>query len=477
MTLTDQTRHRAAGVLLAQACGDALGVPYEFDAPPEAEATMRGGGLGPYAPGEWSDDTQQAVCIAGVAATGVDLTSDDALDDIAEAFFDWLDTGASDVGVQTHAVLTAARHGSGRPAARMRAASRRHFERTGRAGGNGALMRTGIVGLTALGDRAATAAAARAVAELTHGDPLAGDSCVLWSEAVRVAATEGRLHLEGGLDLIPPARRDQWATAIHLASTSRPQTFAHNGFTVTALQAAWAAIVTTLSEGRDAAHLQRALHAAVRIGHDTDTVAAIAGQLLGARYGASAVPAKWRRVVHGWPGLRARDLVRLALDTACGGGPAALERMDYVYDRTPAIQHPLDEGLLLGTYLDLREREHLGYDAVVSLCRVGAADLIDAAVPSEDHVEVWLIDSDEPDSNPNLDFVLRDTVDVITELRAEGKRVLVHCVAAHNRTPGLAQAYAARLLGAHAGPAAYGGLRLPPPQRRGALWRACGGAT
>ncbi|MEJ7744533.1 MAG: ADP-ribosylglycohydrolase family protein [Nocardioidaceae bacterium] len=59
-----------------------------------------------------------------------------------------------------------------------------------------------------------------------------------------------------------------------------------------------------------ATDLQDALHEAIRVGHDTDTVAAIAGGLLGARWDASAVPARWSRQVHGWPGLRARDLPR-----------------------------------------------------------------------------------------------------------------------------------------------------------------------
>ncbi len=67
-------------------------------------------------------------------------------------------------------------------------------------------------------------------------------------------------------------------------------------------------------------HLQDALHAAVRIGDDTDTVAAIAGALLGARWGASAVPEKWRRAVHGWPGRAAGDLVSLAALTVGGAG-------------------------------------------------------------------------------------------------------------------------------------------------------------
>ena len=55
-------------------------------------------------------------------------------------------------------------------------------------------------------------------------------------------------------------------------------------------------------------HLRLALDAAVRGGDDTDTVAAIAGGLLGAVYGASAVPAEWRR-----------DAARLA--RACDPGP------------------------------------------------------------------------------------------------------------------------------------------------------------
>ena len=62
-------------------------------------------------------------------------------------------------------------------------------------------------------------------------------------------------------------------------------------------------------------HLAGALELAVRAGHDTDTTAAIAGALLGARWGASAVPARWRRILHGWPGLTAEDLIALAV---CG---------------------------------------------------------------------------------------------------------------------------------------------------------------
>src|SRR6478752_6325905 len=84
---------RAAGVLLGEACGDALGVPYEMAAPPVGEAVMKGGGLGPYEPGEWSDDTQMTLCVARIAAQGIDLTSPEGLDGVADAFTAWLDGG------------------------------------------------------------------------------------------------------------------------------------------------------------------------------------------------------------------------------------------------------------------------------------------------------------------------------------------------------------------------------------------------
>lgn len=114
---------RAEGVLPAQACGDALGAPWELDRRPAdpgcgaepGEGFMQGGGLGPYAPGEWSDDTQVAVVIARVAATGADLTSRAALDAIANGFIDWLASAASDVGAQTHAVLTSVARHRGEP--------------------------------------------------------------------------------------------------------------------------------------------------------------------------------------------------------------------------------------------------------------------------------------------------------------------------------------------------------------------------
>ncbi|MCK0112486.1 ADP-ribosylglycohydrolase family protein [Ornithinimicrobium sp. F0845] len=460
MTRLSTAQHdRAAGVLLTQAVGDALGVPYEFAAPPANEPQMLGGGLGPFAPGEWSDDTQMAVCIAQVAAAGIARDSSEGLDQVAEQFLTWWDSRPADVGVQTASVLREVRRGAGAEAVslaeRMTSVARALHERTGRTAGNGALMRTGTVGLTRLEDREATTSAARAVAELTHADPLAGDSCVLWCEAIRVAVLEGRLDLTGGLDLLPGERRDQWASWIDEAETKAPGTFRNNGFTVVALQAAWSAIVHSGRAVSGPDHVGAALTAAIQIGHDTDTVAAIAGALLGARYGASALPFRWTRLVHGWPGLRAQDLVALALRTAKQGtvGRGTWPRAKTMVtgrDRSLAAPHPFDDKVLLGTMTDLTRVAELGVDAVVSLCRLGSDDFAPAGVAPSDHGVFWIVDHDDPSRNQHLDHVLTQAATAVRDLRSEGRTVLLHCVAAQHRTPAVALRYA-QLLG-HDGP-------------------------
>lgn len=328
--LDDVQSDRAAGVLIGQACGDALGVPYEFATPPGAgeAAEMTGGGLGGFAPGEWSDDTAMAVAIADVAATGADLTSPEALDAIATGFLAWYDSGPADIGVQTSAVLGATRDrltDDVAPGALMTQVAADYAAEHERSAGNGALMRTGAVALAHLDDRVKLAEAARAVAALTHADPLAADSCVLWCEAIRVAVVGGQTDVRGGLDLLPPERRADWARWIDDALAGPAADFTPNGFTVTALQAATAAIVLTpASHGHAGEHLQDALHAAVRIGDDTDTVAAIAGALLGAKWGATSVPEEWVERVHGWPGRTGADLVTLARVASHGGSGSAL---------------------------------------------------------------------------------------------------------------------------------------------------------
>ena len=55
-----------------------------------------------------------------------------------------------------------------------------------------------------------------------------------------------------------------------------------------------------------------------------------------------------------------------------------------------------------------------------------------------------LIDTASPADNPNLQLVMEEAADAVAAFRAEGKRVLLHCVAAHSRTPSVGALYAVR---------------------------------
>lgn len=439
---------RIEGVLLATAAGDALGAPYEF-APargPELPVEMVGGGV--WEPGEWTDDTSMAIAIAEVAATGADLRDPAAQDRIVARWHEW-SLRAKDVGIQTRSVLSAAARSGAVTATRTRAQSAKLHERTGRTAGNGSLMRTAPVALTYVDDEDAMVQAARAVSELTHFDPDAGDACVLWCCATRHAVLTGQLDVRIGLRNIDWSRRKMWQTRLEAAESGPPSSFANNGWVVAALQAAWSAISTTPVPVDDPAagvfradHLRLALDAAVRAGDDTDTVAVIAGGLLGAAYGASAVPVRWRAMLHGWPGMTARGLVELASAIRRGGEP---DSFDFSYPGSPVdtvARHPYDDGVVLGGIGVLR-RLPGDVDAVVSLCRV-ADDDVPVGMP---HVEVRLIDRVDADENPHLDFVLLEAVRAVEELRREGRTVLLHCVGAYSRTPAVAVLYGARLRG------------------------------
>lgn len=445
MTLTTAQLDRSCGALLATAAGDSLGAPYEFGPPrgPELEVAMVGGG--PWERGEWTDDTSMAIAITEVAATGVDLREAQALDAVVRRWHEW-SQDAKDVGIQTGSVLRAAAQ-RGISAQTAHAASATLHQRTGRTAGNGSLMRTAPVALAYLHDETALVEAARAVSELTHYDPMAGDACVLWCLAIRHAVLTGVIDVRIGLHHIDADRRDKWASLLDVAEKSRPADFPNNGWVVEALQAAWSAITTTSIPTDDPArgvfrvdHLRLALDAAVRGGNDTDTVAAIAGGLLGAAYGASAVPAEWRRVLHGWPGLRTRDLVELASAIIRKGQPDSFDYNYHGFELGTVVRHPHDDGVWLGDIGALRSLPD-GGDAVVSLCRVGNADLPAHA----EQIDVRLID--QPGVNDNLNFVLLDTVRMVEQLRREDRNVLIHCVQAQSRTPTVAALYGARRRG------------------------------
>lgn len=303
---------RIAGVLLGQAAGDALGSHYEFGEPSNGHATMQKGTFG-HEPGEWTDDTQLAMCIAAAHSHPGHTAAN---------ILGWYREGPKDVGISTGRLLALVTR-IDRPMADVSRVLGEQAARNPRPAGwdpgmaNGSLMRTGPVCLPYLGNRDQIAESARTLSDLTHYDPTGytGDACVLWSLVIDAAVTQPdfklRRALIDALDFIPEQRCAFWADVIvkALSSTETPQ---RNGSAV-------AAFTCALSVVAHAESLEDGLQRAVAMGDDTDTVAAIAGALLGAIYGVSAIPADWRAMLHGWSPrgiLDADGLEALALEAA-----------------------------------------------------------------------------------------------------------------------------------------------------------------
>lgn len=467
---------RFAGVLVAAAAGDALGAGYEFGAPVPAEVPIGMRGQGMFAPGEWTDDTAQLLAIAVAAASGHDLTTPEGEDAVAAQFYDWYQSPArdKDIGIHTAAVFAAvaAAETEGLGERFRRQAEAKELKRPGSSGGNGALMRTAAVALALHEMPADMVRVAMRLASMTHDDPRSSQSCAVWCLAIRRA-----LHWQQAWDdaqvrsladaLADDVRHylpdvaDYWIDVLESAFGRQPHEFygvqPPNGYSVTALGAAWAAVTGTSVPDRTAGrHLRLAIESAVRGGGDTDTVACIAGALLGAMWGYSTVPLDWRRRIFGWPDYRDHDLLRVA-DAIYQGRvdhnvwPHASHVSNASWANTDSVAvHPHDDGVIIGGSDVAYGRLPLpggSVDAVVSLCRVGRDDLAHLGLDDEAQVQVRLIDTHLEHENPHLALVMEDAADLVAAFRAEGKRVLLHCVAAQSRTPTVAALYSVRHLG------------------------------
>lgn len=297
---------RVAGAVVGSAAGDALGAPFEFGPAGVFSARFTDGvgtlcGGGGWDPGEATDDTQMAVLVGEslLERGGLDLP------DMFDRFRRWAAGEPKDIGLQTEDVLT-----NGEP---WDLAAALHFQVNGRAAGNGSLMRatTSAVHFAAAG-RTATMEAARRIAALTHGDRAAWEGTAVFHELVRVALAgdDPLAAVPDTLAEVPADHRPRWAAV--LAPDWHPALATEfNG-------AVWPCLGTALWALRTTDTFEAALAAAVDVGGDTDTVAAVTGGLAGAVYGIDAVPARWTEFLHvplpGFEGrvLRTPDLLALA---------------------------------------------------------------------------------------------------------------------------------------------------------------------
>ncbi|THA41909.1 ADP-ribosylglycohydrolase family protein [Streptomyces sp. A1547] len=273
---------RAVGAVLGSAVGDALGAPYEFG--PAGELTARGEemrGGGGWDPGEATDDTQMAVLV------GESLLEQGGLElpDVFGRFQRWAAGEPKDIGLQTEDVLT---NGEA-----WDLAAALHFQINVRAAGNGSLMRasTSAVYFASAG-RDGTMDAARRIAALTHGDRAAWEGTALLHELVRVMLDGGDplAALPEALAAVHPDHRERYGLVLG------PDW--HPGLATEFNGAVWPCLGSAVWALRTTTGFAEAVRAAVDLGGDTDTVAAVTGTLAGARYGQAAIPPEWTAPLH-----------------------------------------------------------------------------------------------------------------------------------------------------------------------------------
>ena len=464
---------RTMGVLIASACGDALGAGYEFQPHPlSPDHAIEMKGTHSFAPGEWTDDSSQMVAIGQAAAEGLELRSHAGQEAVARKYQAWYNSpDCHDVGVHTQDVFWAAFQRDGSLAVALEEVAREKEARSpNSSGGNGAIMRTAPVALAFIKDQLPIAEEVRLIDEaarvqslLTHYDQptaaLASAWCLLIRSAITTAGdgdfTAIKFQALQWLSTINPEDAFRVEALLNEAEDSQPHDFKNNGWSQHAVQAAWSAITTTPIDVDDkqaetyrASHLQRALEACCRIHNDTDTVACIAGGVLGATWGLSAIPLSWRRWIHGWPGLNDRGLVELTAGILGRDDPEwpLQDHFDYTGygDISSFAMHPHDSGVVLAAVGAVTAPDPRAMDvtAVVSLCRMGRDDMPIPNVEAKNWIQVPLVDSSN--ANAHTQFLIDQAADAIAEFRAEGHRVLVHCVQAMSRTPSVAARYSVR---------------------------------
>lgn len=273
--------HRARGALLGLAVGDAIGTTVEFKPRGSFEplSDMVGGGPFHLAPGQFTDDTSMALCLsASLIEKGFDLH------DQMTRYTRWAKEGymssngqCFDIGIATRAAL-------------------QRFQRNGdplagstdsNSAGNGCIMRLAPIPIRYMDQPEEAVRLSEEQARATHQAPECLAASRLFSELL-VRALQGQSKEEV---LAPHALAGKLPVKLEAIGLGRYRTKSRDairgtGYVVDSLEATlWCFAQTD--------NFRDCILMAANLGDDADTTAAQAGQLAGAFYGESSIPAGW----------------------------------------------------------------------------------------------------------------------------------------------------------------------------------------
>lgn len=278
---------KAVGALVGLAVGDAVGTTLEFKSPGRFTPIVDMVGGGPFGlePGQWTDDTSMAMCLAESILDRGCLDPADQLRRFCAWYRNgyWSATGRCfDIGNTTRGALA-------------------RFERTGAViddgidqenAANGSLMRLAPVPIRWHSDIGEAAERSGESSLTTHPASRPVDACRVYGAMIAALIQGSTLEAVLDADFWQYGPLDQCVETVIRGSwrTKRPPEIRGTGYVVDALEAAlWA--VAGATDFRDA------VLRAANLGDDADTTAAIAGQLAGAHWGVDGIPLEWREQI------------------------------------------------------------------------------------------------------------------------------------------------------------------------------------
>ncbi len=293
------TLDRYRGCMLGLAAGDALGTTLEFERPGSFEplTDMMGGGPFRLKPGEWTDDTSMALCLAESLVVKKDFDPVHQLETYCRW---WLDGHLSvkercfDIGNATRIAL----------AQFKRKPEPFCGDTSPNSAGNGSLMRLAPAPLAFAGDPKKAISIAGESSRTTHGAAECIEACQYFA-GLLLAAINGMPKAQilnnnyepaTAFFLRNPLPGKVGAIAGGSFAVKEPPQIRGSGYVIHTLEAAlWA------FHGTD--NFRDGALKVVNLGEDADTTGAVYGQIAGAYYGADGIPAEWREK------LAMRDLI------------------------------------------------------------------------------------------------------------------------------------------------------------------------
>ena len=273
---------RYQGCLLGLAVGDAVGTTVEFM--PRGSfprvTDMAGGGPFHLTPGQWTDDTSMALCLAHSL---VEKQGHDPLDQM-QRYLRWEKDGYMSSTGKCFDIGRTVLEALGK------------FQTTGdpisgpvrtNSAGNGSLMRLAPVPMFYAPDLDKAMDFSGQSSRTTHGAPEAVDACCLFGGMlVKALAGKDKNQILFENDVKNITSHSILEIARGEYTSKSVDQILGTGYVVASFEAALWAFWTTNS-------FKDAILTVVNLGGDADTTAAICGQVAGAYYGLAGIPTGW----------------------------------------------------------------------------------------------------------------------------------------------------------------------------------------